>query len=248
MRRKQGKAYKFAEGSGEEGIPSVREGPNENIDAGSRERAMAAMAAAQEAPAREPSFKEAFAAARAAGEPVFTWKGKKFSTDTSPAGASRAAPRAAPAPAAYSNEGRNAPVPPRATGMGGDPGLQAGAAAAARKLQSGMPPRGMADGGAVGFAGGGIMPPQGARPQGMRPQGMPPQGAPAGGMPPGMPPQGMPPGGGRPAPVAGAGARPMPQGARPMPQGAPQGVPPGMAKGGSIDGCATRGKTRARRG
>jgi hypothetical protein len=95
-----------------------------------------------------------------------------------------------------------------------------------------------------GFAGGGITPPVGARPPAM------PQGAPAGGMPPGMPPQGMAPAAGRPAPVAAAGARPM------SPAGAGGGAlrqqqampPPGMAAGGSIDGCATRGKTRARRG
>ena len=61
------------------------------------------------------------------------------------------------------------------------------------------------------------------------PQGMPPQGPPQG-MPPQGPPQGMPP---RQPPAQAA----LAAGARPV---------PGMAKGGRIDGVATRGKTKCR--
>ena len=67
----------------------------------------------EEAPAKKQSFKEAFASARADGDKTFMWNGKKYTTEM-------AAPKAkavdagregrrGTAPAAYSNEGRNAP-------------------------------------------------------------------------------------------------------------------------------------------
>jgi hypothetical protein len=52
-------------------------------------------AIAAAAPAKTPSFKEAFAAARSGGDKTFEWGGKKFTTELAkPKAAAKAAPKA----------------------------------------------------------------------------------------------------------------------------------------------------------
>ena len=105
---KKAEPKKMAGGGG------VTAGENPDIDEATRARAIAAVAkrrAAQDAEgagdasaAAEPaSFKDAFKAARAGGAKGFSWGGKQFSTEL--AGKPAVAP---PVAAEYGNEGRNA--------------------------------------------------------------------------------------------------------------------------------------------
>lgn len=67
--------------------------------------------ASSPSPGKSQTFKEAFAAARGAGNKTFEWQGKRYTTEM--AGAKKAA--SAPAAASYSNEGRSRPTATTAT-------------------------------------------------------------------------------------------------------------------------------------
>jgi hypothetical protein len=65
--------------------------------------------AAANAPAKTPSFKEAFAAARGAGDKTFEWGGKKFTTEMAkPKAAVKATPKVNTLAPADKNETRKA--------------------------------------------------------------------------------------------------------------------------------------------
>jgi hypothetical protein len=81
------KVKRFDEGGmSEEDVRSFAGTPENDSNAGMAE-------ASEPAPAKKMSFKEAFAAARGAGDKSFEWNGKKFTTEM-------AKPKAAAAPAA----------------------------------------------------------------------------------------------------------------------------------------------------
>ena len=63
-------------------------------------------------PAAEPSFKDAFASARKAGDKTFEWNGKKFTTEL--AGEKKSTP-SMKSPTESSGSGSYAPAPPKTT-------------------------------------------------------------------------------------------------------------------------------------
>lgn len=86
------KTRKFTEGGmSEEDVASFAGTPDNDSNAG-----MADTTSAPAAPAKAPSFKEAFAAARGAGDKTFEFGGKKYTTELAKP---KAAPAAAEAPA-----------------------------------------------------------------------------------------------------------------------------------------------------
>lgn len=88
------KVRRFDEGGmSEEDVKSFAGSPDNDSNAGMAE-ARAASDAADAAPTKKLSFKEAFAAARGAGNKSFEWNGKKFTTDVAKPKA--AAPKAEP--------------------------------------------------------------------------------------------------------------------------------------------------------
>ena len=86
------KTRRFDEGGmTDEDVKSFAGTPENDSNAGMAE-------AADEAPAKKQSFKEAFAAARGAGDKTFEWNGKKFTTELAkPKAAAPAAKAEAPA-------------------------------------------------------------------------------------------------------------------------------------------------------
>ena len=203
--------FRFEEGGDVPPVPDEMstpvDAPNPNIDDETRARAMAAVggqaAAAPAVATPPPAFKQAFAAARAAGKPAFEWNGKQYSTEL--AAPARRAPAAAQAPSRAAGLAATAPAP----------------AAAAAPAQRGGPMQKVSRTMAA------------------------PQSGPAAQAAPGPTVQGPNTGtGSNPElnALAVAAARRMQAGLRPA-----SARQTGYAGGGSIDGCATRGKTKAKR-
>ena len=101
-------------------------------------------------PAKAQTFKEAFAAARSAGDKTFEWQGKRYTTEL----ATPKKPSSAPEAASYSNEGRSRPAPvapskPKSIyDLSRDPLI--------KKIKESMKERGMKSGGSASSRGDGI--------------------------------------------------------------------------------------------
>jgi hypothetical protein len=211
----------------------VIEGENKDIDEATRARAIAAVAkrrAAQDAEgagdasaAAEPSFKDAFKAARAGGAKGFSWGGKQFSTEL--AGKPAVAP---PVAAEYGNEGRNA------SARAANPGYSnEGRNASARAVNPGYSNEGRNAAIPPTYRSEGRNAPVAAT---YRSEG---RNAP-------VPPSYSNEGRNSPSPDV-KRKKVLGPASEQQFMGAAAGGSIGFAKGGSIDGCASRGKTKAKR-